>query len=240
MDVQHSLDGSASNPFGQNAESVAQKAMLKIDAGLVDCFVQLIRFLKREPNAAARRNSRNQPIFGTEDYIASIAESFAHARRPKAPAKPTTIPDDIVSVVLEDFFGVDKSSLNRIKEEHQLSMGAENLVGDLLERYLASVLEPKGWVWCSGSMVKAADFIKAPVQPNGDWTVLQVKNRDNSENSSSSAIRNGTTIKKWFRTYSRRQGSNWAQFPDEDARPELSEEGFKKYVRNYLRLLPRR
>jgi hypothetical protein len=28
---------------------------------------------------------------------------------------------------------------------------------DLLERYLASVLEPMGWIWCSGTMVKSVE-----------------------------------------------------------------------------------
>ena len=67
--------------------------------------------------------------------------------------------------------------------------------------------------------------------------MLQVKNRDNSENSSSSAIRAGTIIEKWFRTFSRRAGSNWAAFPDESLRAQLSEEAFKDFVKEYLREL---
>jgi hypothetical protein len=116
-------------------------------------------------------------------------------------------------------------------------MGAENLVGDLLERYLASVLETRGWVWCSGALVKAADFIKPPTRPGEAWRLLQVKNRDNSENSSTSAIRAGTVIEKWHRTFSKRIGSNWGAFPDASLREHLSEDSFKEYVRNYLRAL---
>lgn len=53
------------------------------------------------------------------------------------------------------------------------------------------------------------------------WEAVQVKNRDNTENSSSSAIRQGTTIEKWFRTYSkpsrkRATNTNWENFPEEE------------------------
>jgi hypothetical protein len=116
-------------------------------------------------------------------------------------------------------------------------MGAENLVGDLLERYLASVMEPRGWIWCSGAMVKAVDFVKSPTQVGEKWRMLQVKNRDNSENSSSSAIRAGTNIEKWFRTFSKKTGSNWDKFPDPTFRTLLSEAAFKAFVRDYLKML---
>ena len=118
------------------------------------------------------------------------------SRAPRAPEPPATIPDEMVSVILGNYFNVPAANLERAKQEHLLSMGAENLVGELLERYLASVMESRGWIWCSGSTVKAVDFIKPPSAPGARWKLLQVKNRDNSENSSSSAIRNGTDIEK--------------------------------------------
>ena len=51
-------------------------------------------------------------------------------------------------------------------------MAAENNIGLLLERFIASVLEPIGWIWCSGSAVRAVDFI----EPN-TGILLQIKNR---------------------------------------------------------------
>jgi hypothetical protein len=118
-------------------------------------------------------------------------------------------------------------------------MGAENFVGELLERYIAEGLEPYDWVWVSGSIVKAVDFIHPPTKKNSKWTILQVKNRDNSENSSSSAIRAGTEIKKWFRTFSKKAGSNWQNFPDIMNRADFSEEGFRDFVKKYLDHLKR-
>jgi len=115
-------------------------------------------------------------------------------------------------------------------------------------RHLAEKLEPSGrsggrspysesyyagWIWCSGTSVKAVDFIHYD-EKNNEWNLLQVKNRDNTENSSSSKIRDNTTIKKWFRTYSQRDATNWDNFPDEVSSKNLNEEDFRAFVKNYL------
>ena len=217
--------------FYNNALRIATDEMNSINPGLSYKFVSIISFLTYSPQSAPNFRGRNAPEIGSEDYIKRLAVAFSNSRFPRSPNPPETVPDQMVSVILHDYFNVEVSQLSRISREHALSMGAENFVGELLERYLASVLEPMGWVWCSGSVVKAADFIKAD---GGQWHVLQVKNRDNSENSSSSAIRNGTDIKKWFRTFSRKQGSNWEAFPDVSAIGFLSEANFIDFTRKYL------
>ena len=220
-----------------NAEAVARTAMSSVRPDLADSYAKLVLFLMTFPTSASSLRGSNAPTVGSMEYIRIQAASFASSRNPKAPQAPTTVPDDMVSVILNEYFNVDESQLERVKQEHSLSMGAENFVGELLERYLASVLEPRGWVWCSGAMVKSVDFIKPPSANQSNWRLLQVKNRDNSENSSSSAIRLGTTIEKWFRTFSRKAGSNWAEFPDPGLRQHLSEQAFKAFVRHYLRAL---
>lgn len=144
----------------------------------------------------------------------------------------------MVSVILHEYFGLPEKRLAQIRDEHALSMAAENVIGDLLERYLASVLEPHGWVWCSGTMVRAVDFVLPPAQPDELWRLLQIKNRDNSENSSSSAVRDGTSIEKWHRTFAKKAATNWAAFPDSALRDQLSEAAFKDFVRAYLKTLP--
>lgn len=213
--------------------------MQSINPNLTDKYTTIIRFLTHEPNAASKMRGRNAPEVGSERYIQAQAITFAMSRVPRPPEPPSTIPDELVSFILHQFFGLPEADLDRVKQEHLLSMAAENYVGGLLERYLASILEPLGWIWCSGSTVKAVDFIKMPETLNGAWRMLQIKNRDNSENSSSSAIRVGTTIEKWFRTFSRRPATNWAAFPDASLREQLSEDAFKVFVRDYLHQLPR-
>ncbi len=221
-------------PFVTNAVEIARREMAAINPPLADSFAKLILFLSDHPAAASALRGSNAPEVGSSEYLRRQAAGFSAARDPRSPQAPATVPDEMVSVILKEYFDIPEADLGRVKREHSLSMGAENLVGELLERYLASVLEPRGWIWCSGAMVKAADFVKPPLTAGAAWRLLQVKNRDNSENSSSSAIRTGTVIEKWHRTFSKRAGSNWAAFPDATLRAELSEEAFKAFVRNYL------
>lgn len=223
--------------FEPDSEEIARSAMDAIQSDLTEKYVTVIRFLTNQPGAASAMRGANAPTIGSAAYVRAQARAFATSREPRSPNPPSTVPDEMVSVILREYFDIPEADLERAKREHLLSMGAENLVGELLERYLASVLEPRGWVWCSGALVKAVDFVKPPATAGEHWQLLQVKNRDNSENSSSSAIRDGTEIEKWFRTFSRRPGSNWAAFPDATLSPYLSEEAFKAFVRKYLRAL---
>ena len=157
------------------------------------------------------------------------------------PAVPGTVPDEMVGAVLRAAYGYSEDECDQIKIQHQDSMCAENCIGSLLERYLDSRLRDYNWGWCCGDFVKAIDFIY-PVDGCTDdngravkWRALQIKNRDNSENSSSSAIRNGTRIEKWFRGFSKKGGTNWAALPDTMQGKGLSEEGFREFVGEYLR-----
>lgn len=92
--------------------------------------------------------------------------------------------------------GVDKDVLENYIVGHFIYMSAENMKGVILEEYLSDILEPFGWIWCAGSTFRAVDFCY--LDPN-DTILLQIKNKYNTENSSSSAIRIGTEIKKWNR-----------------------------------------
>ena len=223
--------------FVANSEEIARTAMSLVRPDLSDKYATVIRFLASQPSTASAMRGTHAPAIGSAEYVRRKAESFASARDPKSPRPTTTVPDVMVSVILREYFDIPQADLQRVQREHLLSMGAENLVGDLLERYLASVLEPRGWVWCSGALVKAVDFVKPPEATGERWRLLQVKNRDNSENSSSSAIRAGTEIEKWFRTFSRKTGSNWPVFPDASLRTHLSEAAFKTFVQDYLHTL---
>ncbi|KJV47918.1 restriction endonuclease Eco47I [Pantoea sp. BL1] len=221
--------------FVDNAESLAKIKMDNINPHLSEKFSLLIKFLSQFPeNCSTPRSSVIKKNFGKEEHIDYLAKNFNSSRVPKKPTPPTTVPDEVVSLVLKVSFDIHEKDLNRIKEEHRLSMGAENIVGELLERYLAEKLEPSGWIWCSGTIVKAVDFIHYN-QDTREWKLLQVKNRDNTENSSSSKVRDNTPILKWFRTFSQRDATNWEEFPDEVSNKSLTEESFRKFVEKYLR-----
>ena len=189
-------------------------------------------FLSQFPELAPKL--KGNPKFPSYEYWIVLSEKFVQGRASKAPAKPSTVPDDMVPVVLEEYFGVNSERLAEITHTHSLSMAAEGIIGDLLERYIASVLEPLGWIWCSGSVVRSVDFIFRHEGNPISYVALQVKNRDNSENSSSASVRDGTAIVKWHRTFSRTGKTNWTEFPHDHVASELNEAGFKIFSRDYL------
>ncbi len=175
--------------------------------------------------------------FGSKTYWELLAAKFIRGRNPREPREPSTVPDTMVSVILQEYFGLEANNLAKVAKEHSVSMAAENIVGDLLERYIASEVESYDWVWCSGEVVKKVDFLAAKKGQAFTWVPLQVKNRDNSENSSSSSVRDGTEIVKWFRTFSRTGATNWDAFPESVDNLTLSERAFEDFTRSYLRKL---
>lgn len=131
-------------------KNAARASMARVNPEYVDQFETLIEFLVSSPNAGRTKLERLS-------QLDAMAGSYASSRRPKLPKPPETVPDEVVSVIMNVYFEVPTGDLERAKKEHQLSMAAENLVGDLVERYIATELEPMGWVWCSGSVVTAVD-----------------------------------------------------------------------------------
>lgn len=193
-------------------------------------FHRIMSFLREYPEYYSGRRDFEM-VDKNELYSKFISSRF----EPVILNEPNTIPDEAVGIILQAIFGYNAQKLEDIKITHLQSMAAENKVGELLEMYLAEKIEAIGWVWCSGNFVKAVDFLK---WENGNWRLLQIKNRDNTENSSSSQIRNGTNIEKWFRTYSkpssrRSTNTNWENFPEDI---HLSEREFLSFISQKLSL----
>lgn len=145
--------------FVKNADELAKDAMEKINPQLVNPFKLIIEFLIDNPALARSSKAKKAPEFGSDKYIIEQAKKFSKGRELKKAGSMKTIPDEMVSLILNKYFGVTEENMERANEWHRLSMAAENIIGDVLERYVASVLEKEGWAWCSGSMVKAVDFV---------------------------------------------------------------------------------
>jgi hypothetical protein len=110
----------------------------------------------------------------------------------------TTKPDYLVSLVLESKFDHEKSDRELIQKQYNNQKQTEMMIGNLLELYILREGKDFGWAF-TAQCISAVDFIK---EENTGWTLFQIKNSDNTENSSAKAIREGTQIKKWFRRYS--------------------------------------
>lgn len=200
----------------------------------------VIEFLDSFPSMYKTKKKKNIPDPTTSDGKIVIQEIMEDAlSKIIVPTVPETIPDPIVSTILEISHGINFEKLDNIAKEHQLSMGAENVVGALLEDYINSESKHYGWCMCAGEVVHGTDFIRKT--DNNIWELLQVKNRDNSENSSSAAVRelikqnSGIVIKKWHRTKSKTGKTNWENFPDTHLKNILNEDSFQNYVKAYLK-----
>jgi hypothetical protein len=203
----------------------ARVTMSSTKSELVEKFRSLVDFLFENPTFAQKGIDIN-----SQYGLKKLALKFSNSRELSYPKIPETTPDTMVRFILERYWDFDYKKSESAVIMHNYAMGAENIIGNLLERYIANELEPKKWVWCSGSIVKHIDFV---YRDGKNWLALQVKNRDNSENSSSKAIRDNTEIVHWFRTFSRKPETNWENFP-KNIDKNLSEAGFRDFVKEYL------
>ena len=83
---------------------------------------------------------------------------------------------------------------------HNYFMSAENTGGSLLEEYVASKVTSKGWVWCRGEILTAVDFCRDDCS-----AFIQVKNKSNTENSSSKGFRDSHNAPMWYRMEAERK-----------------------------------
>ncbi len=137
-----------------------------------------------------------------------------------------TVADPIIEEIIgARLTNLGQEDLEKITYAHRLSMSAENILGLILEEYLATNLIAYGWHCAWGETVKSVDFV------HEDGSLLQIKNRSNSENSSSSTVRHGTKIDKWYRIKADRVEYMWNSLNQICKTSHLSEEAFVEFAR---------
>lgn len=215
-----------------NLTKLAEEEMSKESPELACDYSKIIAFLEEHPEFSSQKQWRSGI---DENYVKKNVKKFEKSRVSRHPKTPTTKPDPAVRQILSSYYSIPDAELDKAVDHHFKAMGAENATGDLLEAYLASKMSNTKWTWCSGSLIRAVDFIR-PLD-NSNWSLLQVKNRDNSENSSSSAIRDGASIDivKWHRSISKTGETNWENFPDEELKNNVSEKDFQTFIKTSLK-----
>lgn len=143
--------------------------------------------------------------------------------------KSKTVPDPALKVFLSTVKDEDKMPFRDILRAHRLAMSSENIIGNMLELFLAEKLQEAGWVVAWGSTISHVDLCSK------DGQLLQVKNRDNSENSSSKTVRDDHSIFYWFRSKSMNGETNWPALHHiiGDTNPaveKLTEKEFQKFI----------
>ena len=186
------------------------------------------------------RKSRKNRILSDDQCIELWVRKFLNGYNSRISCResnmPGTIPDDAVSKIIQA--GLPSLPAARAKEviyAHRLAMSAENILGLLLEGFLFEKLEPVGWAMAWGETIESVDFCDR----NG--TLLQIKNRSNSENSSSSKVREGKPIQKWYRVNATTGAFEWDNLESiigvhVDG---LTEDEFKNYISRVLAQNPK-
>jgi hypothetical protein len=138
---------------------------------------------------------------------------------------PGTVSDPIVQTIISTRLPhLNNVELGKIIDAHRLSMSAENILGSLLEEYLQQNLLEYGWFFAWGETLSKVDFCRQ----NGD--LLQIKNRSNSENSSSNKIRAGTDIEKWHRVDAKTGKYKWQDLNNQFSTSKFSEDNFRSFI----------
>lgn len=174
----------------------------------------------------------NAPTNVLDEYIVwwfqKYVEGFAKRASLRRGGLVTTINDPAVRAVIEARTVHRGANLDELIEGHRLAMAAENIVGDLLEEYVAVNVGAHGWYCAWGSTMRDIDFCSL------QGVLLQVKNRDNSENNASRRVRAGTQIRQWHRGKSRTGATRWPGLVEITGCPNLNEQGFLQFVRTTL------
>lgn len=157
-------------------------------------------------------------------FVKKFFKGFGNRPSLKKGNPSSTVPDPLVSMLvsirIENEF--EEKTITKL---HRASMASENLIGALLEEYIAINIIDKGWASCWGTTIKATDF----VSKYGDR--LQIKNKTNTENSSSNKIRAGTNIDVWHRFDARTGKTYWEELNEKIGQGcNLSEDEFKKFA----------
>ena len=139
--------------------------------------------------------SNNQTLDG---YMARWVKNY-HDAKTNPPSTRSSTPksacsDPAIQTIVKATQELNDEEVSKSEANHNLFMSAENIQGALLEEYIAEEIRPYGFIHCCGNVLRATDFCNT----NGSC-LLQIKNKNNTENSSSSNIREGTNIKKWYR-----------------------------------------
>jgi len=180
------------------------------------------------------RNSKDGKISAIEKWVLKYHRGFCGRASQRVSNPPGTLADPIIErIVGARLTHLDDDDLNKISYAHRLGMSAENILGLFLEEYLANNLSKSSWHCAWGETVRSVDFVKE----NGE--LLQIKNRSNSENSSSARVREGIEIKKWYRIEASRVEYKWDLLNDMCGIGTLSEENFVAFVHTILKNNPK-
>lgn len=134
------------------------------------------------------------PLIYMERWVSGYCSANSNQPSKRIANPKSACTDPAIRVIVQKTQNLNAEEAENGEHTHNLFMSAENIQGNLLEEYIALNTRKYGFLWCEGNVLKAIDFC------NTDGSLLlQIKNKNNTENSSSNKIREGTRIEKWYR-----------------------------------------
>ena len=207
---------------------IFQNAFFQQDESFLEAHCTILAACYRNPGLSPTLKG-NTPEALAQSWLKKYRDSYENRISRRISQPLGTVADPIVTTIINArLTQLTADDLEEIKYAHRLSMSAENIQGLLLEEFLAEQLSEYGWYCCWGESVRHVDFC------NVDGSLLQVKNRSNSENSSSSRVRIKQPIEKWHRVDARTGLYRWAYFNEKYSTERFSEENFVLFVQGVL------
>ena len=210
---------------------VFQNAFAQKDQPFLEAHHTILAACYRNPglSPSPKKMKGKDPESVAQVWLKKYNQSFDNRISQRISKPLVTVADPIIDAIISARVkGLTAEHLEQINYAHRLSMSAENILGLLLEEFLAEQLGEYGWHCCWGESVRHVDFC------NVDGSLLQVKNRSNSENSSSSRVRINQPIEKWYRVDARTGWYRWSYFNDRYGTARFSEENFTLFVQRIL------
>lgn len=197
----------------------AKKELERIDALDYSGFELVYKVWKTETNPTED---------DTIEFSTKFVEGFKNRPSVRISGETKTKADRVIDQVIRGRIkNITDKRLDDIRFAHKISMGAENIIGAILEEYIHWALWKYGWSICWGNCFKAVDLCSR------EGKLIQIKNKSNTENSSSNKIRVGTEIQKWYRMNANTGVFCWDKLMQMTKCPNgtLSEEQFEGFAR---------
>ena len=207
---------------------IFQDAFFKQKQPFLEAHRTILKACYRNPGLSPIAKGSTPEVLA-QSWLKKYQDSYENRISKRISLPPGTIADPIVKTIINArLTELTANSLAQIEYAHRLSMSAENIQGLLLEEFLAEQLADYGWYCCWGESVRHVDFC------NVNGSLLQVKNRSNSENSSSSRVRINQPIEKWYRVDAKIGSYRWAYFNQKYNTARFSEDNFVMFVQKVL------
>lgn len=223
------------NEITPNANIELEEIELKSLEAIFDYLKVFPEKLTRKKNHELTNKKINTPFKDSPEMRSWVINKYLKSiQQKKYSTKRTTVPDELVSLILEKVYKYDVSQRANIQKSYiDQKQVEQKVVGDLLQKYIAKEGFKYGYYDASGEILRTIDIIKKG--KNGKWISFQIKNSDNTKNSTVSKGTE-TEIIKWERRKSKTGETNWKSFPDEELRIKLSEKGFQDFIWKYFGL----